>query len=180
VRWTDRLAAMAALAVALPAAGSANAEDPARACADLPVYAKLDFWVGDWLVFVGDAQVGTNRIERILDGCAVTETWTGSAGGEGRSLFWVASDGRWRQVWVTASATRSGGTKEKAELPGATSTEIRFQGEIRTQEGGSLDRTTLTRLGPDAVRQLIEFSTDGGSTWQVAFDATYRRRSSET
>ena len=45
---------------------------------------ELDFWVGEWDVQVGGRMAGTNRIEKILDGCAVMEFWTGADGGEGR------------------------------------------------------------------------------------------------
>jgi hypothetical protein len=36
-----------------------------------------------------------------------------------------------------------------------------------------LDRTTLTPLPDDRVRQLIEISRDRGVTWQTNFDAYY-------
>jgi hypothetical protein len=53
---------------------------------------------------------------------------------------------------------------------------VRFQGEISKPDGTSyLDRTTLTPLTGDRVRQVIEISRDGGKTWQVTFDAEYRR-----
>ncbi|MDH4107087.1 MAG: hypothetical protein OEW35_02115 [Gammaproteobacteria bacterium] len=169
---------MAALLLAgmLQAAGPAIAQQSVPACRDLPAYTRLDFWLGEWDVYVGATLAGRNRIESILDGCAVSEHWSAAGGGEGVSLFYVAPDGSWRQVWVTANAARPGGTKEKTELPGTTAGEIHFQGEIRTADGSYLDRTTLTRMEPDAVRQLIEVSTDGGASWRAVFDAVYRRR----
>ena len=36
------------------------------------------------------------------------------------------------------------------------------------------DRITWTPNGDGTVRQLWESSTDGGATWSVAFDGTYR------
>jgi hypothetical protein len=47
------------------------AAQQAPSCDETPGFSKLDFWVGEWDVFVGDRQVGENRIEKILDGCAV-------------------------------------------------------------------------------------------------------------
>jgi len=39
-----------------------------------------------------------------------------------------------------------------------------------------LDRTALTPIRPGEVRQLIETSRDGGTTWRAGFDARYRKR----
>jgi hypothetical protein len=81
-------------------------------CNDLPVYRLLDFWVGEWDVFVGEEKVGFNHIEKTLDGCAVFEHWVDMAGNEGKSLFFVSDSGKWKQVWVTGRASRPGGVKE--------------------------------------------------------------------
>ena len=58
--------------------------------------------MGEWGVVAGDERVGTNRIEKILDGCAILEHWRDNGGSEGKSLFYYnhATD-TWRQVWVT-------------------------------------------------------------------------------
>lgn len=142
---------------------------------DDAIYSQLDFWVGDWVVESEGEEVGRNRIEKILDGCAVLERWTGAAGGEGRSLFYVDNESRWQQVWVTQWATMPGGTKEKALVASEDPASVRFESRI-THDGKTwLDRTTLTKLGDGRVRQLIEISRDGGATWETTFDALYRR-----
>jgi hypothetical protein len=162
------------LSAALPAMGQAQ---QGAGCRTDSTYAALDFWLGQWDVYVGDQLVGTNRITRVLQGCAVLEEWRDSEGGEGRSLFYVEpGTGRWKQVWITDDARRVGGTKEKhlvARLPDGG---IRFQGELPLPDGRLvLDRTTLTPTGPGEVRQLIETSRDGGTTWHAGFDARYRK-----
>lgn len=170
-------AAACAIVAGMLLSSVAAAEEEVPACAVHADYAKLDFWLGEWDVYVGGTPAGRNRIERVLAGCAVTEPWRGAAGGEGMSLFYVGADGAWRQVWVTTSAMRIGGTNEKTEMPGTSAGEIRFQGKIRGVDGsGHLDRTTLTRIDDDSVRQLIEVSTDAGAAWRTVFDAIYRRR----
>ena len=89
--------------------------------------------------------MGSDRIEKILDGCAVVENWT-------------AADG-----------------KEKTLVAGDDDGGVRFQGEIPVAGGGSyFDRTTLTPLPDGTVHQVIEVSRDG-ETWQAVFDAVYRR-----
>ena len=153
------------------------ADEPPPGCADTEVYAALDFWVGDWDVYVGEELVGSNRIEKILSGCAVMEHWRSAGGGEGKSLFFVTGAGTWKQVWVTEWATRPGGVKEKMFQPLDTPNQVRFQGRISLPDGGSyLDRTTLTQLSSEEVRQVIETSSDEGRNWTAGFDAVYRRR----
>jgi len=146
-------------------------------CAGDSTYAALDFWVGTWRVYVGDTLVGTNRISKVLRGCALVEEWQDARGTRGQSLFYVEPALRqWKQVWVTEAAQRVGGVKEKhliAYLPGAG---VRFQGELQHPDGRvALDRTTLSPLPDGEVRQLIEISNDGGTTWRPTFDARYRR-----
>lgn len=145
------------------------------ACTDDPAYSLLDFWIGEWIVYSGDVKAGENRIEKILDGCAVAEFWVGEGGGEGQSLFYVDTDGRWQQVWVTAWAANPGGVKEKTHIESDAGS-VRFQGEIsHPVHGRYLDRTTLTPNSDGTVRQLIEVSVDGGGSWRTTFDAIYKR-----
>lgn len=151
-------------------------EAAAPACSENSTYKALDFWVGEWDVYVGEELAGVNRIEKILSGCAVMEHWRGVGGGEGKSLFFVTTDDHWKQVWVTEWATRPGGVKEKTWKDMDVPDQVRFQGTISLPGGRNyLDRTTLTRLPSGDVRQVIETSTDGGTTWETGFDALYRR-----
>ncbi len=145
-------------------------------CAGDSLYAALDFWVGNWDVYVADTLVGVNRISKVLKGCAVVEEWQDARGGRGQSLFYVEPALRqWRQVWVTEAATRPGGTKEKRLIARLSGNAVRFQGEVRGPDGRVvLDRTTLTPLPGGEVRQLIETSDDGGTSWRQVFDARYR------
>lgn len=156
---------------------SARAQAQAQGgCAVDSLYSALDFWVGSWDVYVGDTLVGENRISKVLQGCAVIEEWQDARGGRGQSLFYVEPAlRRWKQVWVTEAATRPGGTKEKHLIARSPGSAVRFQGEVRWSDSRVvLDRTTLTPLPGGEVRQLIETSDDGGTTWYSAFDARYR------
>lgn len=102
------------------------------------------------------------------------ENWREPDGSEGKSLFYYATDQRrWKQVWVTPDAMLPGGFKEKrliARLPGGG---VRFQGEIIGPQAVILDRTTLAPMAGGRVRQLIEISRNGGTTWTATFDAIY-------
>jgi hypothetical protein len=168
--WPPKVLALTLLAALAPVPASAG-------CADSPVYGWLDFWLGDWVVCVGRERAGTNRVTRVLDGCAVVEDWTDADGSRGTSLFYVAwPEGAWRQVWVTDDARRPGGWKEKHLVARRTDGSLRFQGEIVLADAGRLlDRTTLAARADGRVTQRIEVSRDGGDTWTIAFDAVYRR-----
>jgi hypothetical protein len=143
-------------------------------------FRRLDFWIGTWDVLTPSGEkIGTNRIDRILKGCALQENWAEPAGAEGRSLFYYSTiDTRWKQVWVTDAATELGGLKEKRAVP-IDGNGMRFQGELVGAAGRIiLDRTTLTPQPDGRVRQTIETSADGGTTWKIQFDAIYTRQPS--
>ena len=78
--------------------------NPTPPCTD-EVYRYFDFWIGDWEVHDEDGErQGSNRIEAILGGCALQETWTGESGSTGHSLNTVdRHTGRWHQTWVDSN-----------------------------------------------------------------------------
>lgn len=146
-----------------------------QSCVHNKPYGLLDFWLGDWDVYVGDNLVGRNTIEKTMKGCAVLEHWQSIDGGRGTSLFYVDGQRSWKQVWVTEYGTMPGGVKEKTHKPLADPRQVRFQGRVYAEDNKSyLDRTTLTDLGNGRVRQIIEVSMDEGTSWRPVFDAVYR------
>lgn len=168
-------ALMPALILAFAGIPLQLAAQAAPSCAGEPAFARLDFWVGQWDVYVQEVLVGHDDVEKVLDGCAVTESWTSATGQHGFSLFYFRPhEDTWRQVWVTDNALGRGGLKEKELVEGLPDGGIRFQGEVPLPDGGRyLDRTSLTPLSGGRVRQHIEISSDGGRTWQTTFDAVY-------
>ena len=151
------------------------AETPEFPCEKNPAYQVLDFWIGDWDVLdPGGQKVGTNKIEKILGGCAVVENWTEPDGHEGKSFFYFNNPtGKWKQVWVEDS----GGMKEKEFVQKFDDGGIRFQGTVQIRDGSMiLDRTTLTPKDQNHVRQVIEISRDQGKNWKTVFDAIYVRK----
>jgi hypothetical protein len=144
-----------------------------------PEYRQFDFWVGDWQVFdfttgIKGALAGTNRVVRIMNGCAIQENWQGAQGGNGTSFnTYAAAEKHWHQTWVDDSGTlllltgqfRDGKMTLEGTHPGARA------GVTITE------RITWNVVNGDAnqVRQLWQQSRDGGQTWQVAFDGLYQR-----
>ena len=172
--------AAAVLVLLLPFSSLAQTSTKAATnpCEQDAAYHKLDFWVGSWDVYDNHdgSKGGTNTIEKILDCCAIGENWheLSADGADGKSLFYYQkANQQWKQVWVTAA----GPIKEKKLIEEFKDGGVRFAGEIPHPDGSShLDRTTLTPLGSDRVRQVIEISRDGGKKWEVVFDAEYRRQ----
>lgn len=165
------------LVLALGAAEPARAQATAPVCSEQPGYRTLDFWVGEWDVYVGDSLDGHDRVSRVLAGCAVTEEWFDVNGSKGFSLFYyLPGSSQWRQVWVTDRASQPGGTKEKRLVARLDGGGVRFEGSVAGPLGKVyLDRTTLTPLRSGEIHQVIEVSRDEGVTWRVVYDARYRR-----
>ena len=153
-------------------AGSGTADEkPTRGCSD-PQAHQFDFWIGRWVVTEKDKPAGTNTIERILDGCALLENWSGAQGSSGKSLnFYDRADQKWHQTWIDGSG---GALFLSGEFENGA---MRMEGE-RPAEGGqpaSRHRITWTPLAGGGVRQLWESSVRGKEEWAVQFDGLYTR-----
>lgn len=145
-------------------------------CNEQEEFHLLDFWVGTWDVYAGDQKIGTNKIEKVLGGCAIIENWTGGRGNEGKSLFYYYPlENQWKQVWVTETPYANGGVKEKEHVETLENGGTRFQGEVLANSGVLyLDRTTLNPLSNGDVEQIIEISSDEGENWREVFRGVYK------
>ena len=134
---------------------------------------QFDFWIGDWEVKGPKGKVaGHNRIESILGGCALQESWTGAAGMTGHSYnAWNPLTKGWHQTWVDSSGTLlllDGGLQDGKMV---------LRGSSPGQKGTALNEVSWEKLEGGRVRQLWRVSEDGGKTWTVAFDGTYAKKS---
>jgi hypothetical protein len=178
--------AVAGICVALLVSGARSTSGGTmplrRAAADCEhdsAYRVLDFWLGDWSVTsTGDTAVARDVVEKVQDGCAITEVWDDGPRDRGQSLFYYLPSARqWRQVWVTNRAFDFGGTKEKRLVWHGANGGVRFQGELLRPDGTLvLDRSTITPMSDGRVHYTIEVSTDGGTSWRTPFDATFTKR----
>ena len=134
-------------------------------------YRALDFWIGDWVVRnAAGFEMGRSHVESSLNGCAIEETWTGSLGGNGRSLTsYDAANKRWVQHYVSSTGSYNdyaGQTQGKSVVmiaPGGTAAK---PAQIRM---------SFTPLDDGRVRQLMETSSDNGATWTPNFDGYYAK-----
>jgi hypothetical protein len=142
---------------------------------------QLSFWLGEWeLTWPGEKQGevdhGTNSIQRVLDGCAIEENFSGGTAmhlrGRSLSIFDTIS-GKWKQTWVD----NEGGYLD-------------FAGEFRDGQV-ILAREAVRRNGQKVLQRMVfknitsneldwswEASTDGGKTWQVNWPIHYKRKGS--
>lgn len=184
IRSIGHAFAVTFLCVAMFAAPHVVAQDEAAIppCRASEAGRALDFWIGEWAVTDGDeTALGSNRIEWDADGCAVHEYWQGLDGSQGTSLFYfVVTEDRWHQVWVTGNTALPWGLKFKVMVARGEDGAVQFQSDLTTREGAPyLDRTTLRPLPDGTVRQLVEVSIDNGLTWRTSFDAVYVRNGEE-
>jgi hypothetical protein len=145
---------------------------PAPAPCTTPEYHQFDFWIGDWEVYVGDQLAGTNRIDRILDGCVLMENWVGSKGGTGHSFnVYDSNRQQWEQTWVDngGGIVHFYGTfaDGKMSLAGTT---------YNAKGQPSLTKLTFWHNTDGTVRQLWESSADDGKSWVILFDGLYKKK----
>lgn len=159
------------LAAALCAPAPALAQ-PGPPCAGAE-HREFDFWVGEWKVTTPDGKpAGRNRIERILGGCVLYESWSGAGGSTGHSFSqWDARRGVWHQTWVDTSGAPlliDGGLVGGAMV---------LTGDRPAADGSPVrHRITWTPLPDGRVHQHWQASRDAGATWTTVFDGTYHRQ----
>lgn len=163
------------LCVALAISSRALAQEAApKPCSDTE-YSQFDFWVGEWRVTdpAGTSQ-GSNRIEKILGGCALQENWTGAQGTTGHSFnIYAKRRGIWHQTWVDSTGLLlllDGGLEDGKMV-------LRGQTPAKDGEGTMEHEISWEPLADGRVRQVWRISSDGGSNWNDAFVGLYSRQS---
>jgi hypothetical protein len=142
---------------------AAAAAQPTFPCESAEAFRAFDFWLGEWDVHLADGTVaGHNVITRDERGCMLTERWTGASGGTGMSVnFFDGTDGKWVQVWNSASGAQIN------IRGGLTAEGMAMTGTIHYVANGTTApfRALWTPLADGRVRQYFEQSNDGGETW---------------
>lgn len=152
---------------------------PPSPCAG-PEAKQLDFWVGEWSATWpaspgNPAGTATNRIEKILDGCVVSENFTGDGPGALVGKSWSTFDARskkWRQTWVDNQASY-----------------LDFVGDLSNPDEKVFVMDTIGRNGAPVKMRMVfhhissdsfdwrwERSADGGKTWQIQWPIHYTRK----
>jgi len=158
------------LLVAYGAASAAqNAANPHRCTA--AAYRQFDFWLGDWDAFEarGSRVEARNRVDPILNGCAIRERYAATDGLRGESIsIYDAAHGVWHQTWVTNRGTllvlagRQIGRRMILTGP-----------RDQPSQWRSLIRGVWIAV-PGGVRETATVSSDGGRNWRPLFDIVFR------
>ena len=159
---------VAAAAQTPPSAGP-TASARARPDCSAAEHHQFDFWLGRWRVTAAGQPAGSSHIESVMQGCGVLEHWSSAGGGNGTSLnFYDRRTKTWSQAWIDESgnALHLSGTFADGRM-------VLASAPRQTDAGIDVQRITWSKAGEKNVRQLWESSTDGGTTWTVAFDGTY-------
>lgn len=156
--------------LAIPARGQEN-QPPCNCCTEM--HRAFDFWVGEWEVTGTDGTVlGTNRIERIQDGCVLQEHWESSGNGTaGTSLnYYHSGEGDWEQLWVDNSGfvLKLRGGPQDGRMILASDPFSDASGNDRVH------RITWTPREDGTVRQHWEVLEEG-EVVQTLFDGIYSR-----
>jgi hypothetical protein len=136
---------------------------------DKPEYRAFDFWIGDWIVSDPEsgAVLGANRIQPILGGVVLHESWRGANGVAGESFnIYDDSRGVWHQSWVDQTGSLlmlDGGIRAGAMV---------MEGRKRDV----LHRIRWTPQPDGSVIQQWESSENDGTTWVNRFKGHYRQR----
>lgn len=166
------------LALALQDAAPSAPPPPAPPKIDCQdqAHRAIGFWVGRWTVIdtASGTPVAESRIEWILGGCAIRETYDQATGPGGVKVDYHGSSqsaldaatGQWRQFYIdnTGNTSSLAGTLQGQRLV------------MQAEKSGGLNRMTIERLPDGNVRQRGDRSTDGGKTWSPGYDFTYARK----
>lgn len=161
--------------LALSAGHAQQPSTPAASPCSTAEHRQFDFWLGEWQVTnPAGKTAGHSRIEAILGGCVLQETWRGTTPtSHGKSFnLHNAQAGQWEQYWVDAGGNRlhlSGGRVGAAMVLQGEQDKPAASGQVQRE------RITWTPNADGSVRQLWETSRDDGKSWAVSFDGLYRR-----
>ncbi len=172
IRWAP-LAIGLTLFGAIPAEAAAPSSPRPGAC-DSVQFRQFDFWVGSWDVFdtrTGEA-AGHSLVERLYGGCVIRENWS-EPGFTGGSLnHYSPLDRRWRQTW----ADSQGAWREFVGGMEGGRMALVWRPPVPNGKAGAVRvRMTFTPGPNGSVRQYSDQSADGGRTWRLRYDYTYRR-----
>jgi len=141
-------------------------------CSGAP-YRQFDFWLGEWEVQTPKGTpAGENKVEKILDGCAIRESWTAADGSHGSSLTsYDGPAGRWTQTFVDdlGMVLVLDGEFRDGKMV--------LSGRRSASRGSSmLNRIVWQKVEGDRIRQRWEQSSDEGKNWTLLFEGLYSRK----
>ena len=168
-RVQQLLTVCAVVLVAISASAQTASNAVSSKCSSAE-HRQFDFWLGDWEVAQGDKFAGRNSIRSILNGCAISEEWSGTGGFRGNSLnFYNPSTRRWHQTWIDSQG-QSLALEGEFEAGSMTLQNVEPENMPR-------HRITWTPMPDKSVRQLWQVRDKPEAEWRTLFDGKYTPRS---
>jgi hypothetical protein len=143
-------------------------------------FGGLDFWLGEWSVDIKGRSPdgtgwqeahGTNRVRKILGGCAVMESFEADGPGSlwaGNSISqYLPGEKRWRQIWVDDQGSWL------AFTGGRTGEGFVLQTDAQGSAAGKTMRMVFHDVRPDHISWRWERSD--GAAWTPMLLIEYRR-----
>jgi hypothetical protein len=156
-------------------------QENVRPCENNENYRKLDFFVGNWDIYLGDGydqKVAVDTIEKVTRGCAILENFYYTAGKStftGKSFcFYDAPKQKFVMNWAGSSGDirifeETASSKNSMELMAIT---IGNSNRMLVHRKMKIDYNPTD----DTIHQFIQNSYDLGKTWVTEWDALYRRQ----
>lgn len=170
---TPCISALIGASLWLGLVADARAAQTPPGCAKDAHFSQQDFALGDWDVYAGGRKTATVRLEKVLKGCGMRETWTpvGRATGHGIGVFTYSRLlGHWGYFWVADTGQT---TVFSGDLRGPNA--MLYVTEAPLPDGGHKQRHWTLTLQPDgSIQELSVGSTDGHS-WSKEYELTWHR-----
>lgn len=157
--------------ISMNVVATAQTDDPkAFPCRYGDEYKKLDFWLGEWNVYVKDKKTATSSITKSEGGCTLHEDYKTLTKYYGRSMnYHDPTDNKYTQVWID----KFNGITTFKEVEST-------DGYLKMQANDGKGTLTIMdyTLDPETgnVTQTMASSKDEGKTWQPVFNGVYKKK----
>ena len=135
---------------------------------------QFNFWIGDWELTWNDTSHGTNRVQKIMDGCAVNENFYSPALKYSGSS-WSMYNPRlklWQQTWIDNQGgyIALSGKFENNEMTLTTASQ-------KLPDGSEIiSRMVFFNITPQNFDWRWESTKDNSASWQTNWLIHYKRK----
>ncbi len=133
-------------------------------------YQRLDFWIGEWDVFVNTTKIADSKITKSVGACSLHEDYQTLSGFSGMSMsYYDPVDSLYKQTWIDKFNSIIQFWEVKSEA-----------GFLQMHANGR--NNSLVRMtyqydeAKDEVTQSMENSTDNGKSWVSSYVGVYKRK----